>query len=92
MGCKLFESNYLKHNGIDAHRVKDYYGAIPNSRYDIYLGETVTIRDKKGRLFFDTGMDKDLFFNAYHDTMREHNHEHRRVNNECVLYWTKPTL
>lgn len=43
--------------------------AKPKKFSDGYLkkmgGETITIRDKKGILFYDTEMTKDEFFNFY---------------------------
>lgn len=64
-GDKKFDDKYLKKNGIDAHEVKDDYGCKPVSHYDLYCGETVTIKDKKGKVFADTGMSKDEFFAVY---------------------------
>jgi len=55
----------LKNNGVDAHQVKDEYGCDPVSRYDIYNGDTVKIRDKNGDLFVDTEMSKDEFFDCF---------------------------
>lgn len=65
MGPKKFSDGYLKSNGIDAEEVKDDYGCSPVSQYDIYNGDTITIRDKKGNLYEDTEMTKDEFFNCY---------------------------
>ena len=62
---KAFTDGYLKKYGIDAHEVKKIYGCKPVSHYDLYNGETITIRDKKGGLFYDTGLTKDEFFEAY---------------------------
>lgn len=62
---KKFNDGFLKQNGVDAHRVKKIYGCKPVSHYDIYNGETVTIRDKKGELFADTKMSKTEFFSEY---------------------------
>lgn len=62
---KVFTDGYLKQNGIDAHEVKKLYGCKPVSHYDICNGETVTIRDKKGNLFYDTGLSKSEFFDTY---------------------------
>lgn len=64
-GPKKFSEKYLKQMGIDAESVKSEYGCRPVSRYDIYNGDTITIRDKKGVLFEDTGMTKDQFFNNF---------------------------
>lgn len=89
-GFKVMSNSYLKSNGVDAHKVKDYYGAVPNSRYDIYSGPTVTIRDKKGNLFADTGMSKDLFFETYGVTMKEKYKKERR--NEYILSWIKSSF
>lgn len=65
MSCKVFSDSYLKQNGIDAHAVKEEYCALPCSRFDIYAGDTVTIRDKNGQIFADTQMKKEEFFNFY---------------------------
>lgn len=65
MGDKKFSDGYLKSNGVDAHEVKEEYGCSPVSRYDIYNGKTVTIKDKSGKLYADTGMSKDEFFSVY---------------------------
>ena len=46
MGDKKFSDSYLKQNGVDAHEVKEEYGCYPVSHYDIYNGDTITIRDK----------------------------------------------
>ena len=59
-GPKKFSDSYLKDNGIDAEQVKDEYECEPVSHYDIYNGDTVTIRDKKGNLFVDTEMKNQL--------------------------------
>ena len=64
-GPKKFSDSYLKQNGIDAEQVKDEYECEPVSHYDIYNGDTVTIRDKEGNLFADTEMTKDEFFDTY---------------------------
>ncbi len=47
-----FNDRYLKLNGIDAHEVKADYDCSPVSHYDIYNGDTVTIRDKDGNLYY----------------------------------------
>ena len=60
-----FSDSYLKDNGIDAHEVKDDFECKPLSHYDIYNGETITIRDKNGNLFVDTKMTKQQFFAIY---------------------------
>lgn len=71
MGDKKFSDSYLKSKGVDAHDVKDDYDCSPVSHYDIYNGETVTIRDKSGNLYADTGMSKDDFFNTYGNSNEE---------------------
>ena len=63
MGPKKFNDGYLKDNGIDAESVKSEYNC--GSECDIYNGETVTIRTKKGDLVEDTGMTKQEFFDEY---------------------------
>lgn len=65
MGDKKFGDSYLKQNGINAHEVKKDYGCNPVSRYDIYNGDTVTIKDKNGITYEDTDMSKDEFFETY---------------------------
>lgn len=65
MGPKKMKDSYLKNNGIDAEEVKDVYGCDPVSHYDLYNGDTITIRDKKGNLYEDTEMSKDEFFKEY---------------------------
>lgn len=69
--CKKFSDHYLKKFGVDAEAVKDEYGCRPVSHFDIYNGETVTIRDKKGVLFFDTQMTKEQFFQCYGKSKEE---------------------
>lgn len=64
-GPNKFSDSYLKENGVDAHEVKEDYGCDPVSHYDIYNGDTVTIRDKEGNLWEDTEMTKDEFFSTY---------------------------
>ena len=66
-----FSDGYLKKNGVDAHEVKEEYGCHPVSHYDIYNGDTVTIRDKKGNLYADTQMSKAEFFAAYGNSEEE---------------------
>lgn len=66
-----FSDGYLKKNGVDAHEVKEEYGCHPVSHYDIYNGDTVTIRDKKGNLYADTQMSKYEFFSAYGNSEEE---------------------
>ena len=68
---KKFSDGYLKKMGVDAEQVKDEYGCKPVSHFDIYNGETITIRDKKGILFYDTEMTKDEFFNFYNTCQEE---------------------
>ena len=68
MSVKKFNDGFLKGNGIDAHEVKEDYGCRPWGHYDIYNGDTVTIRDKKGNIRVDTGMTKDEFVEAYGNT------------------------
>ena len=75
MGNKKFSDSYLKNNGIDAHQVKDDYECSPLSHYDIYNGDTVTIRDKSGNLYCDTGMSKSEFFNVYGNCEAEEEYE-----------------
>ncbi len=65
MGDKKFQDSYLKSNGVDAHEVKEDYGCSPVSKYDIYNGETITIKDKFGNLYVDTEMSKEEFFEIY---------------------------
>lgn len=65
MGDKKYSDSYLKQLGVDAHEVKKDYGCEPVSRFDIYKGETVVIRDKKGKLAEDTGMSHDDFVDTY---------------------------
>ncbi len=65
MENKRFSDSYLENNGVDAHEVKEDYGCSPFFYYDIYNGETVTIRDKEGNLYADTEMSKDDFFDFY---------------------------
>lgn len=65
MGQKKFSDSYLKQYGVDAHMVKDEYRAKPNGHYDIYNGQTVTIRDKSGKLFEDTGMAPKEFLEVF---------------------------
>ena len=72
-GPKKFNDTYLKNNGIDAEEVKDDYGCYPVSHYDIYNGDTVTIRDKKGKLYADTEMTKDEFFEIYGNKKEKEN-------------------
>lgn len=62
---KKFSDSYLKQNGIDAHEVKEDYGLNHISLYDIYDGDTVTIRDKQGKLAVDTELSKQDFFNEF---------------------------
>ena len=64
-GPKKFKDSYLKQNGVDAEEVKEEYGCSPVSHYDLYNGDTVTIRDKEGNLYEDTEMSKDEFFNIF---------------------------
>lgn len=64
-GPKKFSDGFLKKNGIDAHEVKSDYGCKPVSHYDLYNGETVTIRDKKGNLYYDTNLSKEQFVQIY---------------------------
>ena len=63
--CKKFNDGYLKQAGVDAEKVKEEFGCYPVSHYDVYNGDTVTIRDKSGNLFNDTGLSKTEFFNEY---------------------------
>lgn len=72
MGLSInkIDSNFLDRNKIDAHKIKEDYGAFPLSRYDLYVEreknqENVTIRNKKGELFADTGMTRSELVNAY---------------------------
>ena len=65
MGFKKFNDKFFKSNDIDAHEVKSDYGCKPVSHYDIYNGDTVTIRDKSGNLYADTKMSKDEFVESY---------------------------
>lgn len=62
---KKLSDGYLKSYGVDAHDVKREYGCNPVSHYDIYNGSTITIRDKQGSLFADTGLTKDEFFETF---------------------------
>ena len=73
MGDKKFNTNYLKQNGIDAEEVKESYGCDPVSHYDLYNGDTVTIRDKNGELYVDTEMTKSEFFEYYGEEENENN-------------------
>jgi hypothetical protein len=68
MSVKKFNDGFLKSNGIDAHEVKEDYGCKPWGHYDIYNGDTVTIRDKQGNIKADTGMSKDEFVSEYGST------------------------
>lgn len=70
-GPKKFSDSYLKENGIDAEEVKDDYDCEPVSHYDLYNGETVTIRDKRGNLYADTEMTKEEFFETYGNQKEE---------------------
>lgn len=67
-GPKKFSNEYLKQLSIDAHEVKDSYGCYPVAHYDIYNGPTVTIRDKNGDLYYDTGMTKEEFIETWSDS------------------------
>ncbi len=60
-----FDNGYLKKLGINAHEVKADYGCNPVAHYDIYNGDTVTIRNKRGELYADTCMTKTEFINYY---------------------------
>ena len=63
---KKFSDSYLKMNGIDAHFIKrKIYKLDKIALYDIYDGDTVTIRDKKGKLIIDTELTKEEFFNQF---------------------------
>ena len=62
-GPTKFNSDYLKENGIDAEEVKEEYGFGSNA--DIYNGDTITFRDKSGKLLEDTEMSKKEFFDTY---------------------------
>lgn len=68
---KKFSESYLEDNGIDAEEVKEEYDCYPVSHYDIYNGDTVTIRDKDGDLYADTEMPKDEFFEEYGNSQYE---------------------
>lgn len=72
MNDKKFKDSYLKKLGVDAHEVKDDYGCKPVSHYDIYNGETITIRDKSGKLYADTKMSKEEFFHVYGNAEEEY--------------------
>ena len=63
MGPKVFSDSYLKNNGIDAEEVKNEWGY--GSETDIYNGDTITFRDKSGKLEEDTGLTKEEFFDKY---------------------------
>ncbi len=69
MSLKKFDDSFFRAYKIDAHAVKTEFKAVPNSRYDIYNGPTVTIRDKEGNLFVDTEMTKDEFIEFYSDSL-----------------------
>ena len=64
-GFKKFSDDFLKSNGVDAHEVKKEFGCKKLSSYDIYNGDTVTIREKSGKLFADTGMSNDQFLKNF---------------------------
>ncbi len=74
-GPRIFSDNYLKDNGINAEEVKDDYDCYPVSHYDIYNGDTITIRDKKGNLYADTKMTKKKFFDCYGNYEKEKKYE-----------------
>ena len=69
MGPKKMKDGYLKSNGIDAEEVKAEWGY--GSETDIYNGDTITFRNKKGELEEDTGMTKEEFFETYGKGGRE---------------------
>ena len=70
-----FNDNYLKKKGVNAHMVKDEFNCCPWSRYDIYNGDTVTIRSKDGRKVIDTGMTPSEFFEEYGTQNKERTYE-----------------
>lgn len=61
---KKFNESYLEDNGIDAEEVKSDY-VSDGGHYDIYNGDTITIKSKDGRDIIDTGMSKEEFFSFY---------------------------
>lgn len=63
MRVKKMKDAYLKSNGIDAEDVKKEWGYTSSA--DIFDGETITFRNKKGELLEDTGMTRDEFFASY---------------------------
>ena len=60
-----FNDKFLKKKGVDAHYVKGEFSCYPFGRYDIYNGNTITIRSKDGRKVIDTEMTPDEFFEAF---------------------------
>ena len=74
-----FNDSYLKLNGIDAHEVKADYDCAPVSHYDIYNGDTVTIRDKDGNLYADTEMTQEEFFDYYSNDRYDENSNEERI-------------
>lgn len=53
------------------HEVKEKYECYFVSHYNIYNGDTITIRDKDGELYADTEMSKNKFFNTYGNSNEE---------------------